>query len=117
MKVIIWGFGLAIFFAFPAHAFAALSIIPDSMWYKFEQGLFEMSDIPAFILELIKLAGTLGGGLYIVMNILAGIQYILGSMEGEKEKGKNALVNALIGFVLIILSWVIVDIFVTFLQE
>ena len=116
MRVFFLGMGLVIFFAFPVHAFAAFSLIPDEMWYKFQQGLFDMSDIPVFILYLIELSVTLGGGVYIIMNILAGIQYIVGSMQGEKENGKNALLNALIGFILIVLSWVLVDIFITFLQ-
>jgi hypothetical protein len=116
MRIIFLGIGIATFFTFPIHALAAWSIIPDSMLYKFQQGLFDMNDIPIFILHLIELSVTIGGGVYIIMNILAGMRYIIGSMQGEKENGKNALLNALIGFVLIILSWVLVDIFITFLQ-
>lgn len=99
-----------------------ISIIPTSgqdtkgtLAYAFQTGDFDFKHILEFGIHLIRLAGILAGMVYLIMNVWAGIQYIIGATMDDKESGKNILVNALLGFGLIIFSWIGVDIVISFL--
>lgn len=97
---------------------SSISVIPEggSLGSKFSSGNFQFTDFITFGLHLIKVAVILAGGVYMIMNLWAGFEYIIGGISDSKERGKNALINAAIGFFLIIFSWIIVDIVVSFFQ-
>ncbi len=96
---------------------ADITIIPNegSLAERFKDGQFKFKDILEFGLYLIKTAGVLAGTAYMIANIIAGVQYIVGAMADSKEVGKNAMVNAIIGFAIVLLSWIGVDIVLSFL--
>lgn len=83
----------------------------------FKSGDFSFEIILLFGMHLIKVGGILTGVVYMIMNVYAGITYIVGTSTGDKEAGTNALINAFIGFGLAVFSWIIVDIFITFFLQ
>lgn len=100
----------------PLLAAMDVTLIPmgGAVGNAFETGDFSFEIILLFGMHLIKLGATLTGVVYMIMNVYAGFQYILGSSMGDKESGTNALTNAFMGFALAVGSWVIMDIFIAF---
>ncbi len=114
-------FTLTFYFALAMNAplFAAfdISLIPTSgkVADAFKSGDFSFEIILLFGMHLIKMGGILTGVVYMIMNVYAGILYIIGNDKGES--GKTAFFNAFIGFALAVMSWIIVDVFITFFLE
>ncbi len=96
-----------------------LTIIPTSgpLYDAFISGDFDFKDLLLYGLYLIKLTAVTAGIIYVIMNIYAGLKYILSGAEGEKEGGKDALMMAFYGFALTIFAWIIVDIFLAFFMS
>ena len=104
----------------------SISIIPEAsgscattgdetdLGCAFQTGNFSFKLILLYGLHLIRVMGVLAGVVYMIMNIYAGITYIVGTTAGDKEAGSNAMINAFIGFGLAIFSWIIVDIIIAF---
>lgn len=64
-----------------------------------------------FITFIIRIMLYLSGMIAVVFVIIGGYQYITsGGNEESAEKGRKTLVNAIIGIVIIILSYVIVNV-------
>jgi hypothetical protein len=83
----------------------------------FRSGDFSFKIILLFGMHLIQLGAVLSGVTYVIMNVYSGLQYIMGSTMGDKSAGTNSLINAFFGFILTVSSWVIVDIFLSFLAN
>lgn len=108
---------LALLFAFfptPAKAFK-FEIIPTSMYDTFSTGEFTWTDITAFALHLIQLLITAAGVIAVILLMIGGFQFIFGSMMEDKESGTNTIKHTLLGFVIILLAWIIVDFVIAFL--
>ena len=103
----------------PLFAAFDITVIPTTgkVADAFKSGDFSFEIILLFGMHLIKMGGILTGVVYMIMNVYAGITYIVGSSTGDKEAGTNALINAFIGFGLAVFSWIIVDVFITFFLE
>lgn len=96
-----------------------ITIIPQvgEVARAFKSGDFDFETILLFGMHLIQLGAVLSGVTYVIMNVYSGLQYILGSTIGDKSAGTNSLINAFFGFILTVSSWVIVDIFLSFLAK
>jgi len=105
---------ISLFFAPKANAWA---IIPERMYKKFQSGNFEPTDLIEFGLHLIQLLIEVAGASAVVLIMIGGYRYVIGSFMEEKEGGKNTLKYAIFGFVVCILSWIIVDLIITFLTS
>jgi len=103
-------------FLVPASLKADITVIPTSgnLAERFKDGKFHFKDILEFALYLIKTAGMLAGTAYMLANLFAGIQYIMGPLADDKEAGKNSMTNAAIGLAVVLLSWIVVDIVLSF---
>lgn len=88
-----------------------------SIGKAFRTGDFSFELILLYGIHLIQVGGVLAGVVYMIMNVYAGIMYIVGTSTGDKEAGTNALINAFLGFGLAIFSWIFVDIFITFFLQ
>ena len=73
--------------------------------------------VNGFITTIVNWLLSIAFGLAVLFLIIGGLRFILsGGNEESAEKAKNTVVNALIGIVLIILSYVIVNVVVSALS-
>jgi len=79
-------------------------------------GDLHLRHIPCFIKyfsqTLIGIAGTLA----VIFVMIGGYQYVLGS-DDQKDKAKNTILYALIGLVVTLMAWILVDIVLQFATE
>ncbi len=78
----------------------------------FVDGKFTWNHILLYGLYLIKFILGAAGITAIIGIMEGGYAYIFGTFTESKEKGKDRIKHTLIGFVLVILAWAIVDIVV-----
>jgi hypothetical protein len=72
--------------------------------------LFNSPDAITFIANLINILLFLAGAIAVLFVIIGGFQYLTSAGNAETaEKGKSTVVNAIIGIVIIILSYVIIN--------
>ena len=65
------------------------------------------------VINIIKIGLFLSGMIAVVFVIIGGFQYMTsGGNEENAEKGKKTLINAIIGIVIIVLSYVIINVIV-----
>jgi uncharacterized membrane-anchored protein len=105
----------AIAFLVPKSALAAmeLGLIPKDMADVFATGDFYWEDLLTFGFHIIQYLLELSAILAVIFLMYGGFQYIFGSLSDDKSSGKNTIIKTLIGLVVILLAWIIVDIFVT----
>ena len=72
-------------------------------------GRFKLWMVPFMILYLIQFLTVLAGVLSVAFIVVGGYHFIIGGVFEEKEKGKKTIKNALIGFVLSMLAYTIVN--------
>lgn len=70
-------------------------------------------DVPELIAAIIRILLMIGGAIAVLFVIIGGYQYLTsGGNEEAAEKGRKTVTNALIGVVVVVLSWVIVNVVV-----
>ncbi|MEK7544521.1 MAG: pilin [Patescibacteria group bacterium] len=65
---------------------------------------------PFFILSAIEFLSGLAGLLSVGYIVVGGYHYVIGGISEEKDKGTKTIKNALIGFILSMLAYTIVNI-------
>jgi hypothetical protein len=76
-------------------------------------GLTGAQSVSQLIVEVINIMLIFAGAVAIIFVIIGGYQYLTsGGNEESAEKGKKTLLNAIIGIVLIIMSFVIINVIV-----
>ena len=74
-------------------------------------GEVHLSDIPYYILWVANFMLGIIGTICVIMVIVGGYQYIFaGFNDAKKGAGKKTITNALVGLVIALLSWVIVNV-------
>lgn len=74
-------------------------------------GISSSQSLPELIANVIRLMLIFAGSIAVVFVIIGGFWYVTSAgNEEQAEKGKNTLINAIIGIVIIILSYVIVNV-------
>lgn len=82
--------------------------IPQS---PFKGGLTDSKTLPELVLRVLTMLLTFAGVVAVVIIIVGGFQYMTsGGNDEQAEKGKKALTNAIIGLVVVILAYAIVQI-------
>jgi len=75
-------------------------------------------DAGGFIYEIILLMLTIAAGLAVLFLIIGGYWYITSAgNEEQAEKGQKTVVNAIIGIIVIVLSYVIINVVVRFVSR
>lgn len=106
---------MAIFVVAPLSALAqSPTLIPategeGSLGDKFITGDFQLEDIPLYLQYLTNFIVTMVAVLSVVFIIYGGYQYIISPISEDKEAGKNTIFNAILGLVISILSWAIIN--------
>ena len=82
-----------------------------SLFGAFSGGLTSETTLSGLIFAVIQLMLILSGMIAVVFVIIGGYQYITsGGNEEQAEKGKKAIINAIIGLVVVMLAYAIVTI-------
>lgn len=77
---------------------------------KIRSGEIHLTDIPRFISYFINFGVTIAGSISILFLVIGGYRYIVGGViQSQREQGKQTIMYALIGLILSILSWAIVN--------
>jgi hypothetical protein len=76
---------------------------------KFINGKFELKDIPLYIEYLVDIAVIAAALIAVLFIIYGGYQYLMTPVIEDKEMGKNTIMNAIMGLVVSILAWFIVN--------
>ncbi|MCT4591914.1 MAG: pilin [Candidatus Gracilibacteria bacterium] len=96
-------------------AYADWSVIPGSMYDKFKTGEFTTDDIIEFAMHIMQLLIELAGVFAVLMIMIGGYRYVIGSFYDDTDEGKNTLKYSIIGFAVCILAWIIVEFIIKFL--
>jgi hypothetical protein len=77
----------------------------------FGGGLAGESSLPLLILDVVQLLLFFAGGIAVLFIIIGGFFYITAQgNEEQAEKGKKALINAIIGIVIVIMAYAIISV-------
>lgn len=75
-----------------------------------KSGEFHLFMAPYMIRYFVEVIIQLAGLVCVLFIIIGAYQYLLGSVTENKQKGKDTIKNALIGLVITLLSWIIVNV-------
>ncbi len=75
-----------------------------------QTGRISLFMVPYYISYIINFLLALSGLISVLFIVIGGYRYVVGGLIDEKEKGKNAIKNALMGMGLALLAWTIVTV-------
>lgn len=105
----IFNFGCSIALAQESNTFIPTPEKDSGLAESFKTGKFNLSQIPTYLTYIINLALYAAALIAVVFIIYGGFLYILSPLSENKEAGKNTIMHAILGLVLSILSWFIVN--------
>ncbi|MBT3865147.1 TrbC/VirB2 family protein [Candidatus Peregrinibacteria bacterium] len=73
--------------------------------------------VPFYIKYLIQFALSIAGLIAVLSVIIGGYFYIFGGISDDKDKGKRAILYGILGFVLAMTSWAIVNVVMSLLTR
>lgn len=82
----------------------------DVIACSLKSGEFHLFMAPYMIRYFVEVIIQLAGLVCVLFIIIGAYQYLLGSVTENKQKGKDTIKNALIGLVITLLSWIIVNV-------
>lgn len=103
---------------YPSVVFAQPTLIPQDGTIggcSFITGDFGFDCIPLYLAYLIRLAFGLAGGFALFNIIQGGYEYAISGMQPiagglpDKEAAKKRITNAIVGFVVVVLAYLIID--------
>lgn len=103
--------------ALPFVAFASLQTGLDDIGRIFPQGGIAgaktLGGPFGLIAYVVRILLTLAGGIAVLFVIVGGYQYVTSAgNEEQAEKGKKTVINAIIGIIVVVLSYVIINVIV-----
>ncbi len=108
-------FGLALvllsFYA-PSALAQGISILPPDGTIEgmsITEGQVHMVHLPALVLYWVQVVLSVAGGFAVVMIMVGGVQYMIGSVSNDKEQGKKTITYAVAGLVVAYFAWWIVE--------
>ncbi|MDD5769384.1 MAG: hypothetical protein PHE25_00300 [Candidatus Gracilibacteria bacterium] len=104
IKYIIFGFLLSVH----SQIFATdAGILGSKSVSDLRNGNIHSEDIPKMISYAIDFLMGIAGTISVIFIIIGSYKIALGTLEGDKSKGKETIFHAIAGFVLAALSWMI----------
>jgi|GEM_PF-2106164 hypothetical protein len=89
----------------------------DVLGCAIKTGRVKLWMVPFYIKYLIQFALSLAGLVAVGSMVIGGYFYLFGSFADDKDKGKRAVIYGIVGFVVAILSWTIVNIVIAVLTR
>lgn len=122
VRNIIFPGALALVFSLPLFAFAQSNVQQGlsgiQSIFGFSGGLTSSTTLKDLIINAIRLMLMFAGIIAVVFVIIGGYMYITSGGNAEQaEKGQNTVVNAIVGIVMIILSYVIINVLVNLVSR
>lgn len=77
---------------------------------KIRQGEITLREIPCFLKYFSKTLIAIGASLAVIFVMIGGYKYTMFDKPDDKSAAKNTIIYALVGLVVSMLAWVIVDI-------
>jgi len=91
-----------------------LTILPDKddpLGKKIQEGSMTLADIPVYITHATQFFITIAGTISVLFVMIGGYQYLTAFGETDKTgKAKTTIFMALVGLVITLLAWVIVNV-------
>lgn len=103
---------LSLFFASPEVLAQGVSVLPgrgEIQGMDIQTGRVHMVHLPALIMYWIQMLLQVAGGFAVIMIMVGGVQYMIGSVSNDKEQGKKTITYALGGLALAFFAWWIVE--------
>jgi len=75
-----------------------------------KSGRFHLFMVPYMIRYFVEVIIQLSGLVCTLFIVIGAYQYLIGSVTENKQKGKDTIKNALIGLVITLLAWIIVNV-------
>lgn len=75
-----------------------------------KDGRFHLFMVPYMIRYFIEFVIQLSGLICVLYIVIGSYEYIIGSSYDNKQQGKDTIKNAIIGLIITLLSWIIVNI-------
>lgn len=72
-------------------------------------GRIELWMIPYYITYSVQFILTIAGTICVLFILIGGYYYIFGGISDDKEKGKNTIKYAIIGFIVVLMAWILVN--------
>ena len=100
----------------------SLSIIPKpdgegSVGEAIKNGNLELRHLPEILIHWIDYVAAIAGSIAVIMIVVGGIQYAIGSVSDEKERGKKTLMYALVGVFVVFVSWLGISLYLSWLTS
>lgn len=86
-------------------------LLPNSgdAYTAIEDGTVSIEHIPEVVAHMIGFLLKISAGICVAIILVGGCQYIWGSFNDNKEAGKKTLLYAVVGLIIALLSWLIVE--------
>lgn len=81
----------------------------DVLGCAIKTGRVSMWMIPFFVKYLIQFAISIAGLVAVGAIIIGGYFYLFSGLDNDKERGKKAIMYGLLGFIVVLLAWTIVN--------
>lgn len=79
----------------------------------FQTGKLTAACIPVFIAHLVQIIMFLVGAVFVINVMIGGYQYTIGALQGDQGKGKNRIFWSIIGFIVTVCAYLIIDLVLT----
>jgi hypothetical protein len=77
---------------------------------KVRCGSMSMEDIPYYFTGILGFLINIAGTLAVIMVMIGGYQYAIGGLTEDKSKGTDTIKHALIGLIVVLVAWTLVQI-------
>ncbi len=106
-------------FVFNISVACAASIIPSTgaLSSKFKYGTLQLFDIPKYLAYITDNSVWVAGLLAVIFSMIGGYYYLIGAYSDSPDQGKSTLKNVFIGLTVVMLSWMIIDLFIRLITE
>lgn len=82
----------------------------DILSCALERGELHLWMLPYFVTGIVNFLIYIAGTIAVLFVLLGGFWYMTGGLTDDKEKGKKTITYALMGLVITLLAWIIVNI-------
>jgi len=85
------------------------SLLANALGCAVKSGDIRLFMLPFFVTYLIQFLLQIAGVVALLFVVLGGYYYVLGGLTDDKEKGKKTITHALLGLIVALSAWVIVN--------